>query len=187
VVLDCQIGNRYFVTASNAAKIVFLKDAAAEFLKFTGRDSGNKLERDVYSKLNDCSELDALKADGLMFFHVYADLVTLAKSSELKKSALDMNAHYVEIKEYLRVLETNPDVIMDQNYKVFKSEERLYGNEKKVNHRCHNKSKCVHNQLFASDMWDRDLLYPIVADGAVAMSSKIVYLCTKPATRWNIL
>ena len=91
-------------------------------------------------------------------FHIYADLVTLAKSPELKKSALDMNVHYVEIKEYLEVLGTNPEVIMDQNYKIFELEKRLYGNETKVNHHCHDKSKCVHNQLFASNTWDRDLL-----------------------------
>jgi len=73
VVLDCQIGNYHFVTSSNAAKAVFLKDTAVEFLKFTGRDKGNKLERDVYLKLHDCNELAALKGDGLMFYHVYAD------------------------------------------------------------------------------------------------------------------
>ena len=78
VVLDRQVGSRYFVAASNAAKAVFLKDAAVAFLKFTGRDKGNKLEREVYSKLHDDDEMAGLKADGLMFYHVYADLVMLA-------------------------------------------------------------------------------------------------------------
>ena len=31
IILNQQVGNRYFVTASNAAKILFLKDEAIEF------------------------------------------------------------------------------------------------------------------------------------------------------------
>ena len=64
---------------------VFLKDAAVAFLKFTSRDRENKLEREVYSKFHDDDEMAGLKADSLMFYHVYADLVMLAKSTELKK------------------------------------------------------------------------------------------------------
>ena len=42
--LNCQIGSRYFVTAANAMKIMFLKDCAICFLKFTFRDTkGNNL------------------------------------------------------------------------------------------------------------------------------------------------
>lgn len=36
--LHRQVGSRYFATDANACKIVFLKDAAIQFLKFTGRD-----------------------------------------------------------------------------------------------------------------------------------------------------
>ena len=32
-----QVGSRYFVSASNAVKIVFLKEAAIHFLKYTGK------------------------------------------------------------------------------------------------------------------------------------------------------
>ena len=49
IVFDCQVGNRYFITASNTAKAVFLKISAVEFLKFT--DKGNKLKRDVLFKV----------------------------------------------------------------------------------------------------------------------------------------
>ena len=56
VKLDQQVGNRYFVTAANAAKIVYLKKAELEFLKYTGKDNGNKLEREVYRKLEESSE-----------------------------------------------------------------------------------------------------------------------------------
>ena len=45
-----QVGSRYFVTASNAAKI-FLKEAALHFLEFSGKSNGNRLEKDVYEKL----------------------------------------------------------------------------------------------------------------------------------------
>ena len=69
-------------------KILYLKEAAVEFLKCAGRESGNKLEKDIAMKLQDCNELAALKADALIFFHVYADLVTLAKSTGLKNLLL---------------------------------------------------------------------------------------------------
>ena len=173
VVLDRQIGSRYFVTAANAGKILYLKEAAVEFLKYIGRESGNKLEKDVGMKLQDCNELAALKADALMFFHVYADLVILAKSTELKKSALEMNTHYFELQVYLEELKEHPKIIMNQNYRVFKSEGRLYGDDKKVNHRHHIKSKCVHDHLFVSTEWDETLLYPIISNGAAAMKSKL--------------
>ena len=46
------------------------RKTAVEFLRYTGRESGNKLEKDVSIKLQDHNELAALKADALMFFHV---------------------------------------------------------------------------------------------------------------------
>ena len=42
-----------------------------------------------------------MKVDGLLFYHVYADLVLLAKSSVLNKSALDMTHHYLELLTFL--------------------------------------------------------------------------------------
>ena len=82
-----QVGNRYFATAANALKVLYLSEAVVSFLKYTGKDYGNKLEREVFRKLQDPEELCNLKADGQMFYHIYADLVTLAKSTELRKSA----------------------------------------------------------------------------------------------------
>ena len=70
VKLHRQVGSRYFVSAGNATKILFLRNAALEFLKFTGEDRvGNKLERDVFAVLQDPNELDHLKADSLMYYH----------------------------------------------------------------------------------------------------------------------
>jgi hypothetical protein len=76
--LHRQIGSRYFVTAANATKILFLNDAAIAFLKFTGKDRvGNKLEQDVFSKLHDSIELDHLKAGTI------TDLYMMSKSNDL--------------------------------------------------------------------------------------------------------
>lgn len=51
VTLERQIGSQYFVTAANAAKIIFLKEAAMEYLKYNNKDTGNKLEQKVLKKL----------------------------------------------------------------------------------------------------------------------------------------
>ncbi len=59
------IGSRYFVTASNDCLVIFLKNAAIEYLNFTGKSTGgNKLERVVFSKP---LELAHLKTDCLIF------------------------------------------------------------------------------------------------------------------------
>jgi len=42
-----------------------------------------------------------------------------------------------------------------------------------VNHHNHKKSKCVHKKLFASNTWDENLLYPIIANEATTMKSKL--------------
>ena len=102
VCLHRQVGSRYFVTATNACKIVFLKDAAIDFLKFTGKDSGNRLERDVFTKLQDPIELAHLKADSLMYYHVYGDLYMLSKSNDLGSTVLSMNQHYLELQTSIR-------------------------------------------------------------------------------------
>ena len=89
--LERQVGSRYFVIAANAMKIVFLRDAAIEFLSYTGREKGTKLEKDVHQKLLDEEQIAFLKVDALMFYQVYADLVIFSKSTELNKSVLDMD------------------------------------------------------------------------------------------------
>ena len=79
-----------------------MRDAAINFITYTDKnENGNKLEKDVYTKLQDSLELASLRADAMMYYHVYADLVMLSKSNELGKSALDMNTHYLELKLYL--------------------------------------------------------------------------------------
>ena len=173
VLLERQVGSRYFVTACNAGKVLFLKEAALEFLLYTGKDAGNKLEQDVFRKLKDSQELAQLKADALMFHHVYADLAMLAKSTDLSKSSFDMNQHNLELQQFLQKVEHKPHLINDKELKVFISEERLYGSEKSVNHRLHSKYKPVEERIFKEDEWDGSLLFPLLAVGASEMNKKL--------------
>ena len=152
IILERQVGNRYFVTAANAGKVFFLKEAAKHFIEYTGKD--NRLEKELYRKLQDAEELALLKADALMFFHIYADLVMLAKSSVLEKSVVDMSTHYLELKMFLKELSAHPEVAMDHSYHAFRSESRLYMDNIKTNHRLHSKSVLIHQNLFQSDNLD---------------------------------
>ena len=66
--LNRQIGSRYFVTAANAAKIMYLKKATIAFLEFTQRGThGNKLEKNLCIKLQDPFEVRHLKWMHLCF------------------------------------------------------------------------------------------------------------------------
>ena len=63
--------------------------------------------------MKDPVKLAGLKADSLMFHHVYADLVMLAKSKELGKSALDMGRHYLELKQFLEKAQKDPSIVLN--------------------------------------------------------------------------
>ena len=173
--LDRQIGNRYFVTAANAGKILFLRDAALKFLSYCGKSVGNKLEQDVHQKLQDPNLLSQLKADALMFHHVYCNLVMLAKSKDLDKSAFEMRHHYLELRIFLEEIERNPPTALIKDFKVFSSEERLYSQDKKFNHRLHSLYKFIEEVIFLVEESDVSLLYPLLVTGASAMREK---LCT---------
>ena len=172
VKLNRQVGNRYFVSAANAAKILFLKEAAIEFLEFTGKDrTGNKLERDVFTKLHDYSELAQLQADSLMYYHIYADVLMLSKSTDLDLSVLSMNQHYLELDTFLsEIVETNAAIVFNPEHSVFKSEERLYGTDAKVNHRLKSDSH-VYRKLFAKIETGCEQL---LIRGAIQMRQKLV-------------
>ena len=175
ITLDRQVGSRYFVSAANATKIYFLKDAAIEYLKYTGKNEGNKLEKAVYAKLREPHQLTLLRADGLLYYHVYADLVMLAKSNHLAKTALDMNLHFLELKTFLQEAQSHPEILLDSKTRVFPSESRLYGEDKNVNHRIHPISQAVYAHLFERDGSEECALYPVVVAGVAAMKHK---LCT---------
>lgn len=74
-------------------------------------------------------------ADSLMYYHIYADLFMLSKSTKLEKSAFSMNQHYLEIQIFLTEIIKNPGVALNKDYRVFSSEARLYGDDEKVTHR----------------------------------------------------
>ena len=148
VSLERQVGNRYFVRAANAAKVIFLREAAIEFLRYTGKDSGNKLETDLLGKLLDEEEMAKVRVDAMMYYHVYADLVMLPKSDDLLKSAFDMNLHYVELQNFLEEMKSHPDIVLNASFQVFQSELRLYTADRHTNHRCHPISEAIYSKLF---------------------------------------
>jgi len=173
VQLERQVGSRYFVSACNACKVLYLIKAAKDFLEYTGKDTGNNLETTVYHKIQSANELSQLKADAIMFYFVYADLVMLAKSNKLNKSAFDMNQHYLELQNFLGKVGQNPEIVMNKDYKVFTSEDRLYGSDKNINHRIRNKNLAIYKHLFQANEWDKSLLYPNLAAGASKMKDKL--------------
>ena len=58
---------------------------------------------------------------------------------------------------------------------MFVSEEQLYGNDKRCNHRLHSMYKPVKDVICKDNEWDLSLLYPLLATGALAVKEK---LCT---------
>ena len=173
VSFDRQVGSRYFVSASNAVKIYFLKEVALHFLRYTGKsETGNKLETTVYRKLLDVTEITYLKADCLMFYHVYADMVMLSKSTKLNKSVLDMNTHYLELKLFLQEVEHYPETMLNKEYCVFRSEAELYGKNHKVNHRL--KSPFLFQELFVESEHNSDTLLKFLSSGAAKTRDKLI-------------
>ena len=171
--LDRQVGSRYFVTAANAGKVLFMREAAISFLKYTGKENGNKLERSVFQKLQDPIELAHLKADAIMFHHVYCDLMMLAKSTSLNKNVLDMNKHYLELQTFLSEVERYPEAAMDRNHQVYPSEKELYGKDKNVNHRLHPLYQPIEKAVFSCDETEGRLLHPLLCSGAASMNAKL--------------
>ena len=171
--LERQVGNRYFVSASNATKIIFLAEAAINYLEYTGKSDGNNLERTVYQKLNNVEEMARLKADALMFYFIYSDLVMLAKSAKLNKSAFDMSYHYLELKLFLAMIEDDPLATTYKSYQVFTSEQRLYGSDKDTNHRIRSNNLMIYERLFCADEWDTNILHPLLKAGASSMKTKL--------------
>ena len=58
----------------------------------------------------------------------------LVKSTDLCKSALDMNVHYFELLEFLQNLTVKPSILLDPEIWVFKSEPQIYSDCPKLNH-----------------------------------------------------
>ena len=107
-----------------------------------------------------------------MFYHVYADLVMLAKSKLLDKNVFTMNQHYMELNVSLQEIEKDPEVALNKNYQVYVSESRFYGNDKLTNHRLHIKSQPYHTCIFEGNERNTELLQ-ILCAGAASMRSKL--------------
>ena len=76
IVLECQVGNRYYVTSCNAGRLFFLRKAMVVFLNEQKLiKSLNRLESSCLQKLQDPVLLDNLRLGRLMFDKVYADLM----------------------------------------------------------------------------------------------------------------
>ena len=133
----------------------------------------NRLESSCLQKLQDPVLLANLRLEGLTFDKVYADLMTLVKSTDLNKSALDMNAHYKELLEFFDVVTTNPTALLGSETLVFKSEPRLYSESMKLNHRLTEKYATVRKELQQHQDSDRFLLFPMVIAASKAMQSKL--------------
>ena len=94
-----------------------------------------------------------------MFDKVYADLMTLVKSTELNKSSLEMNIHYEELLAHLESLSVNRQSILDSEVL---SERSLYSVASKLNHRLTKVYVPVRQKLYESHDIDESILFPLV-------------------------
>jgi len=134
----------------------------------------NRLEEDVLTNIQSDTMLAQLKLDGLMFDHVYSDLMMLIKSKSLNKSVLDINQHYMELKCFLQQISNHPEEIMNLDLHTYPSEPSLYGDSQKTNHRVKQNYVAVRKRLFTADPFDEEELYPRVAAAAKSMLDKLV-------------
>ena len=58
---------------------------------------------------------------------------------------------------------------MDRNLQVFPSEKRLYGTDKKVNHRLHPAYEPIEEVIFSNEETNKYLLHSLLASGASRM------------------
>lgn len=100
-----------------------------------------------------------------------------------------MNVHYLELQNFLQEIVEHPDIVLNKDHVVFKSElATLYGKNEKVNHRCHKKALAVHQKLFEILERECEALYQLLITGATKMKEK---LCTYAQTQlpggkyWN--
>ena len=106
----------------------------------------SRLGRFLGKGLHNSNELCHLIVDSLMYYHIYADLFMLSKSTDLDLSVFDMNKHYFELQVFLTEVIQNPDIAVNKDHQVFSSETRLYGHNHKTNHRL--SSSSVYTNLY---------------------------------------
>ena len=135
----------------------------------------NLLELTCLKKLNDPVLLTMVRLEGLMFDHIYADLMMLVKSKDLKKSAFDMNIHYQELLSFLNLLAINPTCLLNSEAYVFSSELRLYSDDHRVNHRLHAQYISIRKELYkpTDNDTNHSLLLKMVCHVGQAMGEKL--------------
>ena len=172
--LSRQVGSRYFVTSRNAGRILCLARRATQFLEVLQVSKElNNLERDVLNYLKTPHVLALLKVDGLIYDQIYADLMILMKSTKLGKMYLDMNVHYLELSRHLELLGNSPRLLLDPSIKVFPSEPRLYGENRKLNHRIHQNSPQIRSRLYSHDDFDESCTFPLIKKASERMLDKL--------------
>ena len=67
---------------------------------------------------------------------------------------------------------------MNKGYNVFRSEQRLYGDDEKINHQLHSRVKAIHQRLFIADDFDQSVT-SIISIGAAAMNKKLQHYAMK--------
>lgn len=93
--------------------------------------------------------------------------------TNLNKNVLDTNKHYLELQTFLSEVECHPEAGLDRNLQVFPSEKRLYGKDKKVNHRLHPSYGSIEEVVFSCNETDGRLLHPLLCSGAAKMNAKL--------------
>ena len=107
VVLEHQVGSRYYVTSCNAGRLYFLCKALVGFLKEQELIKAiNCPEYTCLKKLHDSLLLVNSRLEGLMLDKVYADLMILVKSTNLNKTAIEISSHYEELLNFFSTLIT---------------------------------------------------------------------------------
>ena len=176
VYLKRQVGSRYYVTACNAGIILFLRKAMVSFLNEQKMlKKLNMLETTCLKKLSNVTLLTKVRLEGLLFDKVYADLMMLVKSENLRKSSLDMNIHYSELLGFLRSITDDPKILLDSSACVFVSELNLYENNIKLNHRLHKQYLPVREVLYDCATVDTNqaLLFNMIHKVGNSMAEKL--------------
>ena len=63
-----------------------------------------------------------------------------------------VGSEYRELQLFLSDIEMRPEIALDPNVKVFQSEERLYGEDKQLNHRLHPLYDSIEEVTFVNPM-----------------------------------
>lgn len=87
--------------------------------------------------------------------------------------------HYLELLCFLSDVQKSPELVMDKNYEVFRSEKRLYGSSSKVNHRRHKNVDKIYDKVFEETGNEFSTLLPMIVSGVTKMKEKLIAYAEK--------